>query len=225
MYRERKVSYQTSNDTTQIKDDPESRNKLALFLLVGITHHDSALGAPQEATTYTQQGTCEDEETDILVVVVGQKGRDIEEITKTPDGQGQAQTDPIGNRASKETNHRKGAVQRRVGIADIAGIDLATTTQATDSVEHSGAEEADKGDEDQLDLGRRKPGECPTADLAGLVHPGLAQGCLVGGFRVKARHAVEVFLVDGAGSRSHGAFQKEYVGGVCTKDARRTYAQ
>lgn len=55
-------SHGGSDDGSQIEDAPEDADKLALFRLSGICHHQRALCRPQKASTDTEDGTCGDNE-------------------------------------------------------------------------------------------------------------------------------------------------------------------
>lgn len=78
-----------------------------------------------------------------------------------PHGQASHGEAPSGNLQKSGTYHVVGQL----------GIGLTTTTETTESVEHAGAHEADKGDHAQLELGRRIPAHVELADTDGLVHP------------------------------------------------------
>jgi len=162
---------QAANDSTQVEDDPEDGDELALVLLVGVAHHDGALGTPEQTGADTQQGTREDEEPDVLIVVVREQRRDVDEVAKAAKGQGQLEADAVGDATGQEADHGEGAVQGGVGVADVLRFDLATSPETADGVEHAGAQEADEGDDDELGLGGGEPRERPRADLDRLVHP------------------------------------------------------
>ena len=82
-------AYQTTNDTSEVENDPEDGDKFALLVLIGVTHHDGTLRSPQKTGANTKQSTGKDEKTGVLIVVVGEKRSDIEEVTKTTNAQGQ----------------------------------------------------------------------------------------------------------------------------------------
>ena len=107
-------------------------------------------------------------------MVIGQKRRHIQKIAKPAEREGHAEADAVGDGTGKKAHYGKGAIQSRVGVIHIRLVELAGTSQTTDGIEHSRAEEANEGDQDQLGLGGSEPRECPGAEFDWLVHPGLS---------------------------------------------------
>ena len=66
------MSYQSSNDSTKIEDRPESENVTAFGLLRRITHHDLALGAPENSSAAAKKKAGENDIAFILSVIVAQ---------------------------------------------------------------------------------------------------------------------------------------------------------
>lgn len=165
---------QTANNGAQIEDHPESGDVATLGLLWWIGHHDGALGRPQETGAHTEEGTGKDEETGILIVVVGKNGGNVQGIAEATEAQGQTETDPVGNAAGEEADDGESGIDGGVGIIDVVGIDLTGGTQAIDSVEHARAQEADDGDKDNLEPGTGICRKGDGAQLDSLVHPWLA---------------------------------------------------
>lgn len=165
-------TYQAANHTTKVKNDPEDGNILALLMLMGITQHDRALCTPQQTRTYSEEGSGKDEEACILIDIVRQKGGHVEEIAQSSEGEGQSETNPVGNGAGKEADHGEGAIQRCVGVVHVVGVDLASAAESAHGIEHAGAQETDKRNQVQLHLGGGKIRGLPVAQLEqGLVHP------------------------------------------------------
>lgn len=52
-----------------------------------------------------------------------------------------------------------------------SGVNLSTSTETTERVVHARAHEADKRDHQQLDLGRRIPGQMQAEEVESLVFP------------------------------------------------------
>lgn len=107
-------------------------------------------------------------------MVVRQHRSDVEEVTKATEEKGPAETNTIGNGTGSETDDGKGTVES--GVSDVDGmvVLLATSTQTVQGIEHTRAEEADEGDEEQL---RRRGGivwKGERSDLRTLVHPWLS---------------------------------------------------
>lgn len=132
-------TYQTTNDTTQVKDDPKPGDKLALGLFIGIAHHDNPLSSPQTTSAHTKQRTRKDQEAGIMIVVVRENRCNVEKVAETTEEQRCAKSQTVSDRARKEAYNGKSRVQRGIGLADVVRVEPATGTQAIDSVEHTGA--------------------------------------------------------------------------------------
>lgn len=127
-------------------------------------------------------------------MVVGQDGSNIEEIAEATEEEGDAETETIGDGTGPETDTGEGRVEGDVTLVDDMGIDLTGSTETRETVEHTGAEETDKGDEQELGDRRGIVRESPGADFQLLVHPRTARG----------RFMLVVFGVEGlGGDRSH----------------------
>ena len=104
-------------------------------------------------------------------MIVGQETGDVDAVSDTSKAQGELHAHAIDNCSGKEAHDTKGAVKGDVGLVGYCGIDLASCTDAVDSVEHAGTEEADEGNEDELGHGRSVPGELERTQLPAFVHP------------------------------------------------------
>ena len=61
-------------------------------------------------------------------MVVAEKSGDVERVAKATEGESQADTEPVGDGSSKETNDREGGVEGGVGIIGWLLINLSSTT-------------------------------------------------------------------------------------------------
>lgn len=159
-----------SDDGAEVEYDPEPRDVAALALLAGIAHHDGALGGPEQAGTDAEESTGEDDEALVLVVVVRQKAGGIDAVAQPAEREGELDTEHVRDGAREESSDGKGAVEGGVGVIVDRGINLTTTAETSDGVEHARAQEAHHGDQDQLEDGRRIP-DLRLANLEALVHP------------------------------------------------------
>ena len=142
---------QSANDGAQIEDHPEPGDVLSLTGLVGITHHDGALSSPQHTATDTKQSSGEDDKAFIGGMIVAEIARDVEEIAHTSQAEGQLDAQAIGNSAGEEADDAEGAVNGDVGIVGCRSIELASTTDTVDGIEHARAQETDESHKNQLD--------------------------------------------------------------------------
>lgn len=176
---DRYETYKRTDNGTHVENDPEPRDVSSFALLRRIRHHDRALSSPQKSGANTEKRTCEDNKGHVLSMRVAQERSRINTISQSSNRQSQAKAQTIGKSSSEETNDGKGAVEGRVCV--ILGLigDLATTTEASEGVEHAGTQEADDGDHEQLDLGRGIP-KLETTQADGFVHPsfGTEAGCV-----------------------------------------------
>ena len=120
-------------------------------------------------------------------MVVAQQTRHIQSIAKAAEGKRDADAQTVRKGAREEADDGEGGVEGGERVVGGLCVDLATSAEAVDGVEHAGAEEADEGDEEELHLGRGVPGGVEGAQLWGLVHPALGAGegrgvVLVAGF-------------------------------------------
>ena len=179
-----------ANDGAQVEDDPEPRNVAALAVLGRVRHHDGSLGSPEQTRADTEEGAGEDDEADILGVRVAQEGRGVNAVAQATDGEGRAETETVGKGSSEEADDGKGAVEGDTGVVLSGGIDLATAAEASEGVVHAGAEEADDGDHEQLDLGRGVP-EVAAEDAEVLVDPASRTVDVLNLMRLLVGHVVE----------------------------------
>lgn len=173
-------THQRANDGTRVEDDPEPRDVAALHVLSGVRHHDRTLSRPQQTSADTQESTSKDSELKALNVVVSQETRGVERVSNTAKGDGQAQTEHVGNGAREETDDGENTVQGRVGVHLGLLVDLTSTAQTTQGIEHTRAHEADEGDHKQLDGGRGVP-DLLAADAEALVDPSIGAVDKLGG--------------------------------------------
>lgn len=80
-----------------------------------------------------------------------------------------------------------------------SGIDLPPSTKTAKRVEHAGAHEADEGDHQQLDPGRRIPGQLVAEDAESLVFPSAREVEGVDGSGLVEIGVVERSGIDGSG--------------------------
>lgn len=169
--RKQDVTYQTANDSTHVEDHPEPRDVATLGSLRRVGHHDGSLGAPQQTSADTEQGTGKGGEAQVLRVVVGEIRGNIDRVADSTKGQSSADSKLVGEGAGEETNDRKGRVQGGVGAVVCSGIKLAAAAHAVEGIEHTRAQEADEGDNDELNWGRGIPGQLVAQDGEALVLP------------------------------------------------------
>ena len=116
-----------------------------------IAHHDGSLCSPKHTRAQTQDCAGKDDEAFILVVVVAEVAGDVQDVAQSTQAERQLDTQPVHDRAGKEAKGSKGAVDCDIGIVTGLRIELATPAEPVHSVEHARAEEADEGDERELD--------------------------------------------------------------------------
>lgn len=80
-------TYQTPHAGANVKDAPEPREIPALLVFMGVGHHDSSLGRPQDTRTGTQQGTGEDVEPGNIFVHRDEKTDRIDAISDSAKGE------------------------------------------------------------------------------------------------------------------------------------------
>ena len=88
-------------------------------------------------------------------MIIAQKTRDIHNIPHAAKTQSQLDPQAICNRPGEEAHGAKRAVEGDSRIIGSRSIELASTSEATDGVEHARTHEADKGNKSELDRGRR----------------------------------------------------------------------
>jgi hypothetical protein len=159
------VTYQTTDDGTQVENHPEPRNVAALGGFRWVRHHDGSLSAPQQTGAHTEQGTRECGEADGAVVrhaasigsgfqmVPGEVGSDIDGVANATERQRRADTELVGEGAGEEANYSKGGVQGCVCAVVCERIELASAAHAVEGVEHARAHEAYQRDNYQLHRG------------------------------------------------------------------------
>lgn len=152
-------THQTTNDGAQVEDHPEPGNVSTLGVFGRVRHHDGTLGAPENSCADTQQGSRKGGEAQVLCVVVAEEGADVDRVADATKGEGSADAQLVGEGSCEETYDGEGRVESRVGVVVCGGVHLASTAHAVDGVEHAGAQEADKGNDDQLDGRRSIPGK------------------------------------------------------------------
>ena len=52
----------SADNSAKIEDGPEDTDVLALIVLGGISHHEGALGGPQQTCTDSEDSSCRDDE-------------------------------------------------------------------------------------------------------------------------------------------------------------------
>jgi len=165
--------YQSPDHAAKVEDSPESGDIPTLLLLRWVGHHNCTLCSPEHTSASTKKSTGEDKEGRILSVVVAQDRGDIQEIAEAADAEGQSEANSVCDTATEEAHNRERGVDSCVGVVAIVGVDLTSSAQAINSIEHARAQEADECDKDNLKL---RCGICWDGDgteLEGLVHPWL----------------------------------------------------
>lgn len=134
-----------TDDSTHVEDHPEPRyivslslrplkqgslpgNISSLALLRGITHHNSTLRSPKQTSANTQHCTSEDQESRVLGVVVAKKSSDVERVAEATKGEGQANTESVGDSSGEETDDGEGGVEGGIGVIGRLLINLSTST-------------------------------------------------------------------------------------------------
>ncbi len=169
---EGETTYQRSNNTTSVEDDPEERDVATLVLLRRVGHHNGTLSSPEKTSADTEESTGKDGETRVLSLLENEEGSGVDAVTDTTDTESNAKTETIGKGSSEETNEGEGTVEGSRSIIGSLGVTQTTTTHTTQSVEHARAEEADKGDHNKLSPGMSIP-KLLLAKLSASVHPSL----------------------------------------------------
>lgn len=90
-------------------------------------------------------------------MIVAQQACDVDTISQSSNTQGESDTQSICDAAGKETDHGKGTVEGDSSIVGRRCINLPSTAQSTESVEHARAHEADEGDHGELRWGGGVP--------------------------------------------------------------------
>jgi len=118
MSLKRVVAYQTSNDSTHVKDTPEPGEISSLLAFKGIRHHDSSLCGPQETRTDTQKSTCKDVEASNTGMNRGKQADGVDTISNSSKCQGHLNTESVDESSTEETEDCEGTVQSGVLFAD-----------------------------------------------------------------------------------------------------------
>ena len=171
------ASYQTAHDGAEVENGPKPSKVAALFLLIGIRKHDSALCGPEKTGAQTKEDTSEDTEASNRLVNGNEQADGVDAVADAAERQRPLDTEPVDEATTEETKDGKSGVEGRVlmtisdNVQDPAVMGehlsyhvvsqlrrrLATTTQTTQSVEHARAHEAHKRYHDELDLRRGVP--------------------------------------------------------------------
>lgn len=109
----------------------------------------------------------------------------VDAVADSADSKGRSQAKTVGDGSGKETNGGEGAVKSDIGVVADPSVLLSKTsaTEAAQGIEHTGAEEADEGDHEQLHNGRSKP-HLSSKDPEALVYPTLRSSDDRGGLEV-----------------------------------------
>ena len=164
---------QTTNDGAGVEDDPEPTDVAALCVLRGVGHHDGALSSPQETGAETEEGTGEDDETLILGVVEAQEAGGVKRVADAANAHGDLDTEHVGEGAGEEGDNGKNGIQGSGRVVLDGSVDLATAAKAAQGVVHAGAQKADHGEDQQLNLGRGVPNIIAIPAVQLLVLPSL----------------------------------------------------
>lgn len=163
-------TYQGANDSTGVEDGPEPRDVTTLAVLGRVRHHDGALCRPEQTSANTEESTSKDNKAHVLRVGVAEKRGAVDAVAETANGQGQANSKTVSKSASEETDDGKSAVESCVGVVLSRGFDLTSSSKTAQGIEHSRAQEADKGHHEKLHLGRCVP-NLLAAEREAPVHP------------------------------------------------------
>lgn len=162
--------HQRPDDGSEIEDDPEPGYVPPLLVFGRIAHHDGSLGRPQQTGADTEERSRKDDESAVLVVIVAQKAGRVDAVSEGPKSQCWFHSKDVGDGAREEGDHGKGGIEGRVGVVLRAWINLPGGTETGESVEHTGAQEANHGYHQELDDGRREP-HFRLAQTETFVHP------------------------------------------------------
>jgi hypothetical protein len=173
-------THQRSNDTTQIENHPEPGNETTLGSFVWVGHHNGTLSSPQQSSTDTQEGTSEDQESSIFGVRVAEETASVDAVSQSSETQGSLDTKLIDKSAGEKTHHGKGRVQGGIGLVGRLRVDLTSSTEPTEGIVHTRAQEADHGNHEQLYLGRSIPRDGDGTNLSFFVHPSRRPGDFFG---------------------------------------------
>lgn len=168
--REHVATYQRPDYGAEVEDHPEPRDVPALVVLLGVRHHDGALGGPEHTGAEAEEGAGEVDEADILVMGVGEEGGDVDGVADAAERERHAHTEDVGDGAGEEGDDGEGRVQGRVGLGGGADVGQAHAAHAAEGVEHAGAQEADHGDHEELGARRGVP-DLLAEDAEALVLP------------------------------------------------------
>ena len=138
------MTYQTANHGSQIEYHPEPRYVSAFGLFGRVGHHDGTLRAPEQTSTHTEKRSRESSEAQILRVIVGQVGSNIDRVADTTERESSTNTELVSESASEEANNGERGIQRCIGFVVCSGVKLTTSSHAVEGVEHAGAHEANQ---------------------------------------------------------------------------------
>lgn len=131
------MSYQATYHSAKVKDHPKPTDESTLFSFGGIGHHDGALGGPKDTGADAKQSTRKDDIAQVLGVVVAEVGGDVDRVADATERQGPADADGVGDGAGEESDNSEGRVESGIGIVASGRIELSTSTEAIDGIEHS----------------------------------------------------------------------------------------
>lgn len=111
---QRKPTYQTADDSSQVEDAPEPSKICALLVFRGVRDHDGTLRRPQQTSADTQPDTSKDVEAEDVSMDGHQQADGIDAVSHTPESQDPFDADLVDEGAAKEAEDRKRTVQRCV---------------------------------------------------------------------------------------------------------------
>ena len=107
-------AYQTANDGPHVEDAPEPGEVSTLLALGRVRDHDGALSGPQETGANTEQGAREDFEAGDIEVHREEQREGVDAVSNSTKSQGVLNANSVDEGSTKETEDRKGGVQRSV---------------------------------------------------------------------------------------------------------------
>jgi hypothetical protein len=165
------MTYQTSNDSSQVEYHPEPTDVLSFGFLRGIRHHDGTLRCPQNSRAPSKEDARKDCETIVVIVTVAQEGSNVNRVAQTAEGQCNLNANHVGERACKETDYCKSRVQGHVCVICRLLVLLSTTSHSREGIEHARTKEAHESDDQELNLRRRIARDGVRTDSPCLVSP------------------------------------------------------
>lgn len=84
-----------ADNTTHGEHGPEERERAALVLLLGISHHDGALRCPEETGAHAENGRSGDNKGAVAMDLEGPERTGVQRVTQGADAESQASTEDV----------------------------------------------------------------------------------------------------------------------------------